>query len=126
MSRRPKPLASCYIYPENGKKFAHIAVMGTLKDLRHLAKFLRVPSYSKLTGFCSPIRGDRFALVGLCKRGLSPRIVAHEMTHMALMYLSEVDDLPKDPCRSANERLCDLVGNSTASFYAWARDKGLY
>lgn len=127
MAKTIRPLASCYMYPENGKRHIHIAVMRTLADLRLLAKSHKIP-HSRLAGFCKSLPGKRFALVGLYvgRDGLSPRTVSHEFTHAALMYLSEVDDLPKDPYRSANERLCHLVGNSTADFYKWAKDKNLY
>ena len=124
-TKKPRALMECYMYPENGKRYIHIAVMRTQADLRLLAKAHGV-AHSQTAGFCKALKGKRFALVGLYKRGLSPRIVSHEFTHAALMYLSDVDDLPKDPYRSANERLCHLVGNSTADFYKWAKDKNLY
>jgi hypothetical protein len=127
MTKRPRPIASCDMFPENGKRHCSITVMRTVGELRLLAKQLEVGPYSSLSGFAKSHGGQpRFCTIGLYVKGLSPRIVSHEFTHMALMYLAEVDDPPRDPWRSANERLCHIVGNSTADFYCWAKDKGLY
>ena len=129
MTKKPKYglVASCGMYPENGKRWVDILVFERVSDLRRFAKKARIPGYSTLGGFCKSYGGQRrFAAVGLCKRYLTPRVVSHEFTHAALMYLSEVNDLPKDPWRDPNERLCHLVGNGTADFYCWAKDRGLY
>ena len=131
MSRRtrPWPVAQCDMHPEGGRQHYWVVVMKNAGDLRKLARHLKIPRAGHLGGFAkwSPDK-NVICMVGLHagRGGLSPRVVSHEFTHAALMFLSELDDLPKDPIRSPNERLCHLVGDATAEFYIWARAKGLY